>query len=59
MREGYRLRQKICEELSNQEELMQHFITGSFHAYVENMLMEGTWGGALASLWCSVSVVHM
>lgn len=48
-RQAYGLRQKICQALLEKQEEMEPFVTGSFEAYVGNMMLEGTWGGRPSS----------
>lgn len=48
MREGYQLRQDVCEALLARRQELEPFIVGRFDVYVDNMMREGSWGGAVA-----------
>lgn len=44
--EGYQLRQDVCEALLARRQELEPFIVGRFDVYVDNMMREGSWGGA-------------
>lgn len=46
LREGYQLRQDVCEALLARRQELEPFIVGRFDVYVDNMMREGSWGGA-------------
>ena len=52
MREGFQLRQHVCGALLARRQEMEPFIVGRFDVYVNNMMREGSWGGAQAPLSC-------
>lgn len=45
LREGYQLRQDVCEAMLARKAEIEPFIVGRFDTYVDNMLREGSWGG--------------
>ena len=42
---GFGLRREVCAEMMRRKEEIEPFIPGLFDAYVNNMSLEGIWGG--------------